>query len=122
MLGLSSSYGTSTVSLTLVGSRVSTALFTSMFSNWLGPCTGDSGDGDALGAWRSGVQHKRITGAPTRPSMVRHGGWRPPRPAGARRSRQVPADRADLRVGTAGFEPATFRSQSGRATKLRHVP
>jgi hypothetical protein len=25
-------------------------------------------------------------------------------------------------VGVAGFEPATFRSQSGRATKLRHTP
>jgi hypothetical protein len=26
------------------------------------------------------------------------------------------------RVGMTGFEPATFRSQSGRATKLRHIP
>lgn len=25
-------------------------------------------------------------------------------------------------VGVAGFEPTTFRSQSGRATKLRHTP
>src|SRR5690625_4693428 len=25
-------------------------------------------------------------------------------------------------VGMTGFEPATFRSQSGRATKLRHIP
>ena len=25
-------------------------------------------------------------------------------------------------VGMAGFEPTTFRSQSGRATKLRHIP
>ena len=25
-------------------------------------------------------------------------------------------------VGVAGFEPAAFRSQSGRATKLRHTP
>ena len=27
-----------------------------------------------------------------------------------------------LMVGVAGFEPAAFRSQSGRATKLRHTP
>ena len=27
-----------------------------------------------------------------------------------------------LTVGVAGFEPAAFRSQSGRATKLRHTP
>lgn len=27
-----------------------------------------------------------------------------------------------LAVGVAGFEPAAFRSQSGRATKLRHTP
>ncbi len=27
-----------------------------------------------------------------------------------------------LLVGVAGFEPTTFRSQSGRATKLRHTP
>lgn len=25
-------------------------------------------------------------------------------------------------VGVAGFEPTAFRSQSGRATKLRHTP
>jgi hypothetical protein len=25
-------------------------------------------------------------------------------------------------VGMAGFEPTTFRSQSGRATNLRHIP
>ncbi len=25
-------------------------------------------------------------------------------------------------VGVTGFEPAAFRSQSGRATKLRHTP
>src|SRR5699024_429725 len=25
-------------------------------------------------------------------------------------------------VGMTGFEPATFRSQSGRATNLRHIP
>ena len=25
-------------------------------------------------------------------------------------------------VGVAGFEPTTFRSQSGRATKLRYTP
>ena len=25
-------------------------------------------------------------------------------------------------VGVAGFEPAAFRSQSGRATNLRHTP
>ena len=25
-------------------------------------------------------------------------------------------------VGVKGFEPSTFRSQSGRATKLRHTP
>lgn len=28
----------------------------------------------------------------------------------------------NLLVGVAGFEPTTFRSQSGRATKLRHTP
>ncbi|EGJ77398.1 hypothetical protein STTU_4609 [Streptomyces sp. Tu6071] len=27
-----------------------------------------------------------------------------------------------LMVGVAGFEPTAFRSQSGRATKLRHTP
>jgi hypothetical protein len=27
-----------------------------------------------------------------------------------------------MMVGVAGFEPTTFRSQSGRATKLRHTP
>ena len=27
-----------------------------------------------------------------------------------------------MNVGVAGFEPAAFRSQSGRATKLRHTP
>ena len=28
----------------------------------------------------------------------------------------------ELLVGVAGFEPTAFRSQSGRATKLRHTP
>ena len=30
--------------------------------------------------------------------------------------------RSGASVGVAGFEPAAFRSQSGRATKLRHTP
>ncbi len=30
--------------------------------------------------------------------------------------------RALMMVGVAGFEPTTFRSQSGRATKLRYTP
>jgi hypothetical protein len=33
-----------------------------------------------------------------------------------------PAIRFMVSVGVAGFEPAAFRSQSGRATKLRHTP
>src|SRR5215218_5307365 len=40
MLGLSSLYGTSTVSLTLVASTDSTALFTSVVSNCSGGCAG----------------------------------------------------------------------------------
>src|SRR6478736_4368917 len=47
LLGLSSSYGTSTVSLTLVGSRVSTALFTSVLSN----CSDSSAPGVRRGRW-----------------------------------------------------------------------
>ncbi|ELS53225.1 hypothetical protein STVIR_5821 [Streptomyces viridochromogenes Tue57] len=42
-----------------------------------------------------------------------------------RRSGVVIAQVADDRpvvVGVAGFEPTAFRSQSGRATKLRHTP
>src|SRR3954454_20612916 len=87
MLGLSSSYGTSTVSLTLVGSRVSTALFTSMFSNWLGPCAGDAGDGDALGAWRSR--------SPARPRDPR---WYATADGG-RQERRVPAGSGQGRDG-----------------------
>lgn len=30
--------------------------------------------------------------------------------------------RVIVMVGVAGFEPTAFRSQSGRATKLRHTP
>ena len=38
--------------------------------------------------------------------------------AGVRRGRQEDG----AVVGVAGFEPTAFRSQSGRATKLRHTP
>ncbi|CCA55691.1 hypothetical protein SVEN_2405 [Streptomyces venezuelae ATCC 10712] len=34
----------------------------------------------------------------------------------------VRAGRVIVMVGVAGFEPTAFRSQSGRATKLRHTP
>ena len=41
------------------------------------------------------------------------------------RIEQAQSERQALRnkeVGTAGFEPATFRPPAGCATKLRHVP
>jgi hypothetical protein len=34
----------------------------------------------------------------------------------------VPVPKVRQVVGVAGFEPTAFRSQSGRATKLRHTP
>ena len=33
-----------------------------------------------------------------------------------------PGSTRPVQVGVAGFEPTAFRSQSGRATKLRHTP
>ncbi len=61
--------------------------------------------------------------APWLPLVVRpmasHGNWCQQEglnPA----SSQFTAFRAT--VGVTGFEPAAFRSQSGRATKLRHTP
>src|SRR5690606_5665604 len=39
-----------------------------------------------------------------------------------RRARPVNRTAQLTDVGMAGFEPTTFRSQSGRATNLRHIP
>src|SRR4051812_32018965 len=103
-LGLSSSKGTSTVSRTRVGFRVSTALFT-VGSPW-----GLYGDGgDTLGADRARGIGRRRPILPV-PQTSRTGSYR------------TSQDGTELLVGVAGFEPTAFRSQSGRATKLRHTP
>ena len=101
---MSSSNGTSTVSFTRVGLTVSTALFTAVLSCGvgsglqLGACACD-------GAQRQAVSHRSPYG---RRSL--------PRPSYDK------AHRGRARVGVPGFEPGAFRSQSGRATKLRHTP
>src|SRR6478736_1271931 len=65
MLGLSSSYGTSTVSLTLVGSRVSTALFTSVLSN----CSDSSAPG--CPAWALGRAGRAVPRSTPRGGTLR---------------------------------------------------
>ena len=61
--------------------------------------------------------------------LVRVEGLEPPTfSLSARRSNQaephpcIGHDGDRCRVGVTGLEPATLRSQSGRATKLRHTP
>src|SRR5690242_4400041 len=117
-LGLSSSKGTSTVSRTRVGFRVSTALFT-VGSPWgftlMGADLRPFGAARASGTRYPAVPRTRSPAAhPTRTTNPTGRG----RPAG---SRPLPRNASAL-VGVAGFEPTAFRSQSGRATKLRHTP
>ena len=79
-----------------------------------------------LGLLSEGVQVMGLRPTAERPRSVLGGSRCTPEPAGrgaragvARWRRRWPG-RAP--VGVAGFEPAAFRSQSGRATKLRHTP
>ena len=112
-LSLSSSKGTSTVSRTRVGFRVSTALFTVRSPWWL--TSGGSAASPLRQRPRRGLA----------PGDTRHTGTHlhSNRQAG-RAHNAIIADvaRDELLVGVAGFEPTAFRSQSGRATKLRHTP
>src|SRR3712207_6153107 len=66
MLGLSSLYGTSTVSLTLVASTDSTALFTSVVSNCSGGCAGVPAAG--LGSASHALTSRRSWPAPPSPA------------------------------------------------------
>ena|GEM_PF-3031610 len=66
--------------------------------------------GDACACYIAYIlRHRRSERIPGHAKNLRHG-----RRAGG-------SNEATL-VGMTGFEPATFRSQSGRATNLRHIP